>query len=597
MQLRRHGRLTLVLFVAALATIMLAAATAAAAPKAKVKPADTVYINGKVVTVDKKFSIKQAVAVSKGKIVAVGTTKAIKKYVGKKTKVVDLKGKMMLPGINDSHNHTSGLGRVLPPLSLDLYYPAVHSISDIVAMVKARADELDAAGNTTGWIRGRGWNESLLDDVPEGSQTSLNASQLDAVSGEHPVYLGDYSGHASWANSKVLQMAGITKDTPDPVGGRIERNPDGSPTGVFREKATGLVGGVVPPLSLQEQKESLVNGIRHMNKFGVTSIFEGGVGPTSAVMEFYKELASQGALNVRVSIPLSLGDNWADFKKNMDAYLESPVTGFDRLWLQVPAVKIFADGIPPFKTAWMWNEYLDGGYGSLVIKGTSDEDKYNQFVNMVAYAHGLGFQVHTHCTGDRATSAFIDGVALGHKRYPWIKDTRDTIIHGELITAADIQRARKLGMGVNMQPCILALNANLGELLGPQLAAYDWCYRSVLDGGLQLMFSSDSPAGTLNPDWRLGVQSAVLREGMDGKVLGPEQRATRKEAIRAYTIAGAWEDHTEKVKGSIEVGKLADFCVIGGDILTCDAHKIKDIPVLMTIVGDRVVYDAANGIN
>ena len=591
----RHGKLVSVALASAPAIVTaLAAATAAAAPKAKVKPADTVYINGKVVTVDKKFSIKQAVAVSKGKIVAVGTTKAIEKYVGKKTKVVDLKGKMMLPGINDSHTHVSDLGKVLS--ELDLYFPAVHTIADVVALVAAKAAELDAAGKPTAWIRGTGWNESLLDDVPDGSQTSLTAAQLDAVSGAHPVYLRDASYHACWVNSVVLTLGNVTDATPDPVGGRIERGADGKATGVFREAATSLLSEVVPPLTRDELKQSLLTGVRHMNKYGITSLSEVALVPDMTVLRICEELHREGALKARMAVVLSFGDNWPDFKRAIDAY--EPDTSYDPLWLRMPGVKIFADGIPPFKTAWMWWPYLGGDdYGSPVISGSGAKDKYDQMLEMIAYAHGRGYQVQVHATGDRATTAAIDGIALGHERYPEVTDTRDVVLHGELIRDSDIKRAARLGVGVNMQPCTLAHNASLTELLGPELAAYDWCYRSVLDGGAKLVFSSDVPADEINPDWRLGVQAAVLREDADGRVVGPGQRITREEAIRAYTINGAWQDHMDEMKGSIEVGKLADFCVIGGDILACDAHQIKDIPVLMTIVGDRVVYDAANGIN
>ena len=575
-----------------------AASTLAAGPPTTTSPggvrtAEMAFVNGKVVTVDRRFSIKQAVAVVDGKIAAVGPTRAIKPWIGRKTIVIDLKGKTLLPGINDSHTHVSDLGKVLS--ELDLFYPAVHTIADVQALVKARAAELDAAGKPTAWIRGTGWNEALLADVPEGSQTSLNAAQLDAVSGEHPVYLGDSSFHGCWVNSAVLRLAGFTAATPDPSGGRLERNPDGSPTGVFREEAIYMLDEVVPGLTREERKKSLLAGVRHMNKYGITSVTEAALVPAPTIVSVCEELARQGAFTARMTVLLGCGDNWPDFKKNLDEHERDE--SLDPLWLQIPGVKIFADGIPPFKTAWMWWPYLGSDeYGSLVINGSGTRDKYEQLLKMVSYAHGKGYQVQAHCTGDRATTAFIDGVALGYEQYPAVKDTRDIIIHGEFIRREDIKRAAKLGIGLNMQPTTLAHNASLTELLGPELAAYDWCYRSVLDGGAKLIFSSDIPAGEVHPDWRLGMQAAVLREGADGNVLGPEQRVTRREAIRAYTINAAWQDHMDEVKGSIEVGKLADLCVLDGDILACDTREIKDVPVVMTVVGGEVVYDPENGI-
>jgi predicted amidohydrolase YtcJ len=603
MHMTRKGWAIILVAVALIALAMMATSVSAA-PKA----ADMVLWNGKVVTVDTPFSIAQAVAVRDGMIVKVGTNAQVQQLIGPDTEVIDLEGKELLPGINDSHTHTSGLGMVLPPMQLDLYYPTARTVADIQAQVAARAAELDVAGDPTGWIRGRGWNESLLEDVPEGVLNYLRASMLDV--GAHPVYFTDYSGHACWVNSAVLTLAGVTKDSPVPTGGKMELDELGNPTGVFREGATSLVSGVVPPRTEEEQKQSLLGGIHEMNKNGITSITQGGLAPGSLAVAYYRELAEEGQLNARLSVPLSFGSDWPRLKTLFDEYLKTPITDNDPNWLQFTSVKIFADGIPPFKTAWMWTPYTDavgGGYGTMTIPGLNDDEKYYKLTQMIAYIHGKGYQVHIHTTGSRTTSSCLDGFELGRKLYPWVKDTRDVLVHNEFVGvtkilgisdgANDIRRMAKLGIVSTMQPCILALNADLGKIVGPDIYAYDWPFRSVLDGRAMLTFSSDSPAGTLHPDWRMGVESAVTRVGFDGNVMGPDECITREEAIRCYTINGAWQSHMQKVKGSIEVGKFADFCVLDGDILTCPADEISDIPVSMTIVGGRIVYDPANGIN
>jgi predicted amidohydrolase YtcJ len=587
----KRKRWVLFLALAAVLVALAMLATSASAGAAS-KAADMVLLNGKVVTVDKQFTIEQAVAVRDGVIIDVGKNAQIAKYLGPNTKVIDLQGKELLPGVNDGHAHVAGMGSQIPPLQLNLNYPGIKTIADVTAAVQARAAQLDAAGDPTGWIRGMGWNEALLNNgtaLPD--LNSLNATQLDA--GAHPVYLTDFSGHAVWVNTVVLNM--VTIPATDPPGGVIQRNPDGSPTGVFREgPATRLVGGLAPPLSVAEQREGLLNGIHEMTKNGITSYTEPMMAPGSTGWNLYLQLYNEGALKARVALNATFGGNFTTFKNGMDSY--SRPTGFDPQWLQFPGVKIWADGIPPQKTAWMWEPYVTGGYGSLTLDGANDQEKYDNLVNMIAYAYGKGYQVTVHATGDRTLSAVLDGLQLGHKLYPSKHDSRDYIIHGEYVKDSDYARLQKLGVSINMQPFIIQLNAEAAaHIVGPDLAVLDWPARSVIDAGIKLMFSSDT--NVTYPNWRAGVQAAVLREGYSGYVNGIAQAVTRQEAIRAYTINGAYQDHMDTVKGSIEKGKVADFCVLGGDILTVDAHHIGTIPVQMTILGGKIIYDPANGIN
>jgi predicted amidohydrolase YtcJ len=274
-------------------------------------------------------------------------------------------------------------------------------------------------------------------------------------------------------------------------------------------------------------------------------------------------------------------------------------TGFGNEWLQISGLKILGDGIPPSRTGYMWDEYLPlpdgspGGFGSLLVAGATEEERYDTLINMIKYANAHGFQVGIHATGDRAIDACVDGYIEALEEHPW--DARHYIIHTDYVRPETANRMAPYGILANVQSTIKWTIGNLMVgIVGPEKAAYQWPLRMMIDHGLIVTNSSD--ASVTYPDWRQGVESAVLREDKaTGEVSGPEQRITVEEAIRTYTINGAWQDHQEVIKGSIEPGKLADFCIIGGDILSVDPHDISDIPILMTIVGGEVVYNADPG--
>jgi predicted amidohydrolase YtcJ len=239
----------------------------------------------------------------------------------------------------------------------------------------------------------------------------------------------------------------------------------------------------------------------------------------------------------------------------------------------------------------MYEEYAGGGYGSLCVPGKTDEDKYNELSRMIVYSNKMGVQTAVHVTGERAVDATIDGFVKAMQEKSG-EDLRHYIVHGDFISGKTAKRMAEYNIGVNVQPGIKwTISDYMDSLLGENRSARQWPLSMLIKTGVHVSASSDTPV--TYPNWRQGVQSAILREAKgSGKVSGPEQRITIEEAIRMYTINGAWQDHMENVKGSIEVGKLADFCVLGEDILTIDPHKIKDIPVLMTIAGGKIVYDA-----
>lgn len=562
--------------------------------------ADLVIMNGKVITVDKQFSIKQAVAVKDGKIVAVGKDEEIKKFINKVTKVLDIQGKPILPGINDSHMHGVFLGGTMPPLALDLRYPAVKSIRDISELLRKKVESVQSGE----WISGFGWDPGYLEECKGNLNRFPTRGDIDPVSPNNPTFFIDFSGHTLLANSEAIRRAGITKDTPNPPGGEIEKDPNtGEVTGIFKElSAQALISRVVPLYTKAQKREAILSALKCLNAEGITSYTDAALGPGgnnyggglmgAECIEVYKELREEKKLTARVSILMLFGEYGAlsfdDLKKGLAHY--SIPEGWRNEWVRIPGVKIFADGIPPTKTAWMHEEYVGGGYGSLCVPGDTDEEKYNELINMIVYAHKHGVQIGVHATGGRAIDATVDGFVRAMKENPK-KNPRHYIIHGDFISDPTAKRMAEYNIGVNVQPGIKwTISDYMDTLLGKDRSARQWPLRMLLDMGVHVAGSSDTPV--TYPNWRQGVQSAILRESKaTGKVSGPEQCILREEAIRMYTMEGAWQDHMEDVKGSIEVGKWADFCILGEDILTIDPLQIKDIPVLTTIVGGKIVYN------
>lgn len=563
--------------------------------------ADLVITGGKVITVNENFEIAQAVAVKDGRILAVGSDDQIKALAGPSTRTMDLNGNTMLPGIIDSHLHAPFFGATRPPLALDLTFPNVKSIKDIVRMVAEKAKELPPGE----WIRGFGWDQGSLEECRNDPAMLPRRADIDPVSPDNPVILTDFSGHTALANGAALKLAGITPET-KAISGEIERGADGELTGIFKELgAQSVITKHVPILTREEKKTALVSALKLFNSHGITSFTDAAIGPggeayaygvmSAEFIDIYKELLAEGQLTARATILILLGDYGALAYEDLEEGLKTfPIPkDTDREWLQFPGIKLFADGIPLTYTSWMNEDYISGnaGHGTSVIPGATDEEQRENLIRMIKLVHEHGHQIAVHSTGDRAIDATVDGFALAQAAKPG-GDPRHYVIHGDFISPETCAKLASVNGGLTMQPTIEAMISDFDiAVVGEERAAYEWPMRTALDSGLKLSSSSDAPITV--PNWRLGVENAVLRESLvSGAVSGPEQCITVEEAIKTYTINGAWQDHMEDLKGSIEVGKLADFCVIDKDILTIDPHQIKTIAVLKTIVGGKVVYEA-----
>ncbi len=559
--------------------------------------ADLLITGGDVFTADAAGSVARAVAVKDGLILAVGGEDELRELVGPHTRVIDVAGRTVLPGINDSHLHGCAFGMSLPPLQLDLGHSAVSSIADIVAAV-AEAAKTTPPGE---WIVGGGWDAGYLAECKADPRRQPTRADLDAVSPNHPVCLGDFSGHVTWANTVALRAAGVRADTPTPPGGVIVLDESGEPTGLLHEAAQQLVQLAVPAPTAAQREAGIRATLRILHEQGITSFTEPGLGPGGAglfggamaeqTLDVYADMARRGELPIRLSVlalPTGMTGSAADMAAGL-AQVRRP-QDVDPRRLNLVGVKIFADGIPPSKTAWMYRPYGGGGgCGSLCVAGETDEERVAQVREMIALVHAAGMQAGVHVTGDRAIDTVVDAMVAAIDGDP--RDARHYVIHGDFTSAATLRRMAAAGVGVNMNPAIKWMIAdNMGGLLGQDLIDNQYPVRTAMDSGVTVMSSSDAPV--TYPNWRQAVSTMVLRKSRgSGKQVGPHECVGLAEALRAYTINAAWQDFAEDWKGSIEPGKVADLAVSDGDLLRADPHELPDMPMALTVLGGDVVHD------
>jgi predicted amidohydrolase YtcJ len=561
-----------------------------------VPDADLVFTSGKVFTVDDSFSVVEALAVSGGLIAAVGTNEDVATWIGPGTEVVDLGGRSLIPGINDSHLHAIAFGLDSPPLSLDLSYPTVTSIADI----RDRVRDAVASAQPGEWIVGTGWDDGYLEECRAEPGRLPHRRDIDAVSPENPVFLQDYSRHTTWVNSLALELAGVDAGTPVPPGGILDKDADGALTGIVREGAQSLVQNALPRLTRDRREQAIRSAVATLQRLGITSVTDPALGPGGEALaggamgsegiELYAELAARGELGVRVGVlllPTGMSGSAAEFREALEN-IEVPPTPDPRRFT-VLGVKVFADGIPPSGTAWMHDEYLHGGHGSLCVSGGTDDERVAELTGMVLAGHAVGHQVGVHVTGDRAIDAVVDAMIAAQEAHPR-ENPRHYLIHGDLVSGATLARMAAHGIGVNMNPTIKWTIADLEVgVIGPERAAYEWPYRAAVDAGVMVMSSSDAPVTP--PDWRQGLATMILREGKaSGEVSGPDQRIGLEDALRTYTRNPAWQDFAEDWKGTLEVGKVADLCVLDADLQTMDPHDMPTMRVAMTVFDGQIVH-------
>ncbi|SDJ04435.1 hypothetical protein SAMN05192558_10419 [Actinokineospora alba] len=539
-----------------------------------------------MLTVDPAFTVASAVAIRRGTIVAVGADGDVVSMIGPETTVIELDGATVVPGINDAHLHGVGYGMTRPPMVLDLLHPSVMSIAEIVRAVGTAA-ETTPPGT---WIRGRGWDQALLAECRADRSRAPHRRDLDAVSPHHPVLLTDFSGHAAWVNTVAIATTGLGTRVATPPGGIIDTE-DGEPTGIVREAAVAVFSEAIPAPSRAEQIDAIEAAVAECARRGITSYTDPGL--TASEVDAYEALAAEGRLHARVTgllLPQRPVGTAADFKDVLDNW-PTP-TGTNQLRFRIAGVKIFADGIPPNRTSWMSEPYEDGGHGCLSTHGDTDDVRIAELHTMIEHAHRCGHQIGVHVTGDRAIDAVVAGFITAQRDAP-NADPRHYIIHADFLSRASMTLLSANGFGANMNPTIKWVIADAeNDVVGPERAGYEMPYRDALAAGVTVTSGSDAPV--TSPDWLQGISTMILREARgSGAVSGPDQRIDLEAALRTYTINAAWQDGAEGWKGSIETGKVADLCVLDGDLLTADPHDIPHLTVRYTVLDGEIIYAQA----
>ncbi len=557
-----------------------------AAAQAQPRPAsaDTVIVNAKIYTVNPRQPWAEALAIRRGKILAVGSAQELARYRGPATQVIDAKGHLVLPGFTDCHIHF--LDGSLSLLQVNLQGAGT------VAEMQKRLQEFAAAHPGRGWLLGRGWVYSAF-----GAAALPHKKYLDEILPDRPVFLEGYDGHTYWANSKALALAGITRDTPDPPNGKIVRDPQtGEPTGALKEEASSLLQRVVPKPTRQQKLKALRQGLLAANRAGVVRVHSAG-GDFEA-LDLYDRLRRQGRLTVRMYIAYFVDP--PELTPSALDKIASARRRYHDAWLAATAVKLMLDGVVESHTAAMLSPYADDP--GLNGKMFWDEAKYKQAVTEL---DRRGLQISTHAIGEGAVRLALDAYEEAEK----VNKTRDPrpvpawygarprIEHIETITTADIPRFGRLGVIASFQPLHAYPDENTLTIwarnVGPERATRAFAWQSVASPGGRLAFGSDWPVVTLNP-WP-GVQNAVTRQDRQGNPPGgwvPEQRVTLAQAIEAYTLGAAFAGRREATEGSLEPGKLADLIVVSQNLFEIDPRAIGQTEVLLTLVGGRRVYQS-----
>jgi predicted amidohydrolase YtcJ len=552
------------------AAVLLAAVAAGSAQEA---PADLILHNAKIYTVDDAAPRAEAIAIRGDRIAAVGTSVEMLKRKGPSTRIIDARGAAVIPGLQDSHGHFTGLGASLQVLRLR----GTRNWEQIVGMVRRRA----ASARPGEWILGRNWDQNDW-PVKEFPVHEL----LSAAAPNNPVYLTRVDGHAAIANKAAMQAAGLTKDTKDPDGGRIIRDAGGNPTGTLIDKAMGLVSRSVPPLSREQLEEQILLADAEARKLGLTMVHDAGT--NTETVDAYKRLIDSGKLQTRLYVmlrgPMSM------LKPHLDA---GPITDYGNHHMAVRAVKITADGALGSRGAALLEPYADdpGNMGLLV---NPPEEVYAQTLA----AAKAGFQMCVHAIGDRANRIVMDTFERVQKEVPGSRALRMRNEHAQILDAAEIPRFARLNVIASMQTTHATSDLPWAPArLGPErIAEGAYVWQKLLKSGAVIANGSDFPVEEPNP--MLGIYAAITRQDESGNPPNgwqPDQRMSREEALESFTIRAAFAAHAEKDLGSLTAGKLADLAVLSKDVMTVPAKEILTTTVTMTIIGGKVVHESKSG--
>jgi predicted amidohydrolase YtcJ len=532
--------------------------------------ADLIITNAKIWTVDKSLPTAQAVAVLGDRIVAVGSNTEVDAWRAPHTHVIDAGGKLLLPGFNDAHVHFVSGGMQLDNIQLnDATTP-----EEFARRIGERA-RVTAKGK---WIVGGNWDETKWN--PPNMPTK---ELIDAVTPDTPVFVSRYDGHMGLANSVALRLAGITAKTPDPPGGTIVRDAQGNPTGALKDAATDYIDKVIPPLTHDQRLKIVKRALAHAASVGVTSVQH--MVASNEDIAVYSELLQRDELTTRIYVAPSI--------THVDDLAKLGIGhAFGGPYLRIGALKAFADGSLGSGTAYFYEPFLNQGNNRGLL---SDEmQPISLMRDRYMKADAAGLQICTHAIGDEGISTILDLYSEVIKKHGEA-DRRLRIEHAQHMAAKDFERFAQLHVIASVQPYHAIDDGRFAEShIGHDRASRTYAFRTFLDHGVRLAFGTDWEVAPLDP--LLTVYAAVTRATLDGKNPNgwfPEQKLSVAEAIEAYTMGSAYAEFQEKEKGSITPGKLADMVLLSDDIFSIVPEKIREVRVLKTFVGGRLVFDAA----
>lgn len=538
---------------------------------AKIEPADTIFKNGNVYTVNDRQPRAEAIAVKGGKIIFVGSNKDVKDYEGKTTRVIDLKGNTVVPGLTDSHYHLSGVGEREMNLNLE----GITSLEDFLAKVKARVDRSKPGE----WVTGRGWIETFW--KPPVFPTRWD---LDKISPNNPVILTRADGHATVANSAALKASNIDKNTQNPFGGEIVKDKQtGEPMGMLLDGAQGLVRRGTPATTRADEEQAILLGVKRSIELGWCEIQDAG--GSYADVDLMKKLYGEGKIKLRIFKAVH-GPTLGSSRLMNDG---ATVGAFDNRFT-LRTIKVVFDGALGSRGAWLLENYSDSdSHGFPTVK---EEALYPMLVEALK----KGIQVETHAIGDRANRVILDLYEKAFNAVPpverKVREPRWRVEHAQIVNPADIPRFIKLGVIPSMQP-----SHAIGDLhfaparLGIKRLEGAYAWQSFIKQGSIVAGGSDAPVERGEP--MIEFYAAVARKdqsGFTGEGWHPEQAVSRDQALKMFTIWAAYAAFEEKVKGSIEAGKLADLTVLSADIMKIAEPEILKTRCVMTVIGGEVVY-------
>ncbi len=529
--------------------------------------ADLIVTNGRIYTVDPNRPFVDALVIKDGRVLFTGSTRLAESYKGTATQVIDLDGKTVIPGMIDAHAHLSGLGSALRNVDL----VGTTSYDEVIARVAARAREVPPGS----WIVGRGWDQNDWPDTRFPTHEALSRAVPN-----HPVYLTRVDGHAALVNAAAMRAAGVAKDTRDTQGGRLERNADGTPTGVLIDDAMGHVGRRIPETTADELRKGTEAALAEVNRWGLTSVHDAGVSRRQIAL--YEEIAKEGRFTLRSYIMIQPDDSsLATF------FGRGPQSGLYDGHLWIRSIKAYADGALGSRGAALLEPYSDDPHTTGLTRIQPDRLRH---VAVEALKHG--FQLNTHAIGDRGNRMVLDAYEAALDSVP-SGDHRFRIEHAQIIHSDDVPRFSELGVIPAMQSSHQTSDMYwAGNRLGQARLLGSYAWRSLLNTGVVIPNGSDFPVEQVNP--LISFHAAFTRQDARNWPVGgwfPQERMTREEALKSMTIWAAYAGFMDKDVGSLEQGKYADFVILDQDIMQVPPELVLKTRVLATYLGGKAVYE------